>query len=142
LGPPRPQRFNVRRRFASTAWHCARACYFADAAGTAARFLAKADGPRVRAVGFVGWDTHIRRVRAPVARHLLGALDGALAAIRHMADSWRETGGRVHHEFGRTARINGTDGTDHGTGTVAFSPAAHSGRRMVADCGTEARPTL
>ena len=23
-------------------------------------------------------------------------------------------------EFGRTARVNGTNGTDHGTGTVAF----------------------
>src|SRR5512132_3871872 len=33
--------------------------YFAEAAGTAARFLAKPDGPRVGAVGFIGWDTHI-----------------------------------------------------------------------------------
>jgi uncharacterized protein (DUF1501 family) len=33
--------------------------FFADAAGTAARSLAKPDGPRVGAVGFVGWDTRI-----------------------------------------------------------------------------------
>ena len=37
-------------------------------------------------------------------------------------------------EFGRTARINGTDGTDHGTGTVAFlAGGALKGGRVVAD---------
>src|SRR5262249_10247688 len=33
--------------------------FFAEAAGTAARYLARPDGPRVGALGFVGWDTHI-----------------------------------------------------------------------------------
>ena len=41
--------------------------YFAEAAGTAARFLAKPDGPRVGAVGFIGWDTHINEGAAPVS---------------------------------------------------------------------------
>jgi uncharacterized protein (DUF1501 family) len=37
-------------------------------------------------------------------------------------------------EFGRTARINGTDGTDHGTGTVALlAGGALKGGRVVAD---------
>ena len=37
-------------------------------------------------------------------------------------------------EFGRTARINGTDGTDHGTGTVAFlAGGALQGGRVIAD---------
>jgi uncharacterized protein (DUF1501 family) len=37
-------------------------------------------------------------------------------------------------EFGRTAKINGTDGTDHGTGTVAFlTGGALRGGRVVAD---------
>jgi uncharacterized protein (DUF1501 family) len=37
-------------------------------------------------------------------------------------------------EFGRTARINGTNGTDHGTGTVAFlAGGALRGGRVVAD---------
>jgi len=37
-------------------------------------------------------------------------------------------------EFGRTARINGTQGTDHGTGTVAFlAGGALKGGRVVAD---------
>ena len=37
-------------------------------------------------------------------------------------------------EFGRTARINGTAGTDHGTATVAFlSGGAVKGGRVIAD---------
>ena len=110
--------------------------YFAEAAGTAARFLAKADGPRVGAVGFVGWDTHINEGAASgQLANLLGALDGALAAIEtNMGEAWRETVVAIITEFGRTARINGTDGTDHGTGTVAFlAGGALRGGRMVAD---------
>jgi uncharacterized protein (DUF1501 family) len=110
--------------------------YFAEAAGTAARFLAKADGPRVGAVGFVGWDTHINEGAASgQLANLLGALDGALAAIEtNMGEAWRETVVAIITEFGRTARINGTNGTDHGTGTVAvLAGGALRGGRMVAD---------
>jgi uncharacterized protein (DUF1501 family) len=110
--------------------------YFAEAAGAAARLLAKPDGPRVGAVGFVGWDTHINEGAASgQLANLLGALDGALAAIEsNMGDAWRETVVAVITEFGRTARINGTDGTDHGTGTVAFlAGGALRGGRMIAD---------
>jgi uncharacterized protein (DUF1501 family) len=110
--------------------------YFAEAAGTAARFLAKPDGPRVGAVGFVGWDTHINEGAASgQLANLLGALDGALAAIEtNMGDAWRETVVAVMTEFGRTARINGTNGTDHGTGTVAFlAGGALRGGRVIAD---------
>ena len=110
--------------------------YFADAAGTAARFLAKADGPRVGAVGFIGWDTHINEGAASgQLANLLGALDVALAAIEtNMGDAWRETVVAVVTEFGRTARINGTDGTDHGTGTVALLVGgALKGGRVIAD---------
>ena len=110
--------------------------YFAEAAGTAARFLAKPDGPRVGAMGFVGWDTHINEGAASgQLANLLGALDGALAAIEtNMGDAWRETVVAVVTEFGRTARINGTNGTDHGTGTVAFlAGGALRGGRVIAD---------
>ncbi len=110
--------------------------FFADAAGTAARYLARPDGPRVGALGFVGWDTHINEGAAMgQLANLLGALDGALAAVEtNMGDSWRETVVAVVTEFGRTARINGTDGTDHGTGTVAFlAGGALKGGRVIAD---------
>ena len=110
--------------------------YFADAAGTAGRFLARADGPRVGALGFVGWDTHINE-GATVGQlaNLLGALDGALAAVEtSMGEVWHETAVAVVTEFGRTAHINGTNGTDHGTGTVAFlAGGAIKGGRVIAD---------
>jgi uncharacterized protein (DUF1501 family) len=66
---------------------------------------------------------------------LLGALDGALAAIEtNMGPAWRDTVVVVVTEFGRTARINGTTGTDHGTGTVVFlAGGAIKGGRVIAD---------
>ncbi|TPQ28756.1 hypothetical protein C2U70_29135 [Bradyrhizobium guangdongense] len=110
--------------------------YFAEAAATAARYLARPDGPRVGAMGFVGWDTHIAEgaITGQLA-NLLGALDGAFAAVEtNMGQAWNETVVAVVTEFGRTARINGTNGTDHGTGTVAFlAGGALRGGRVVAD---------
>jgi uncharacterized protein (DUF1501 family) len=110
--------------------------YFAESAGTAAKFLARADGPRIGALAFDGWDTHADEgAMGGRLSTLLGALDGAVAAIEtEMKDSWRETAVVVVTEFGRTARINGTDGTDHGTGTVALlAGGALKGGRVVAD---------
>jgi uncharacterized protein (DUF1501 family) len=110
--------------------------YFAEAAGTAARLLARPDGPRVGAMGFVGWDTHVNEGAADgQLAGLLGALDAALAAIEsNMAQGWQQTAVVVITEFGRTARINGSNGTDHGTGTVALlAGGALKGGRVIAD---------
>ncbi|MBX9875630.1 MAG: DUF1501 domain-containing protein, partial [Beijerinckiaceae bacterium] len=47
---------------------------------------------------------------------------------------WKDTVVMVVTEFGRTARVNGTVGTDHGTGTVAFLVGgAVKGGRMIVD---------
>jgi uncharacterized protein (DUF1501 family) len=110
--------------------------YFAESAGTAAKFLARPDGPRIGALAFDGWDTHADEgvVNGRLA-NLLAALDGAIAAIEsEMKETWRDTVVAVITEFGRTARINGTDGTDHGTATVALlAGGALKGGRVVAD---------
>src|SRR5262249_61659282 len=56
--------------------------YFADAAGTAARYLARPDGPRVGALAFNGWDTHINEgIAVGLLANLFGALDGAFHAV-------------------------------------------------------------
>jgi len=110
--------------------------YFAEAAGAAARFLATPGGPRIGALAFDGWDTHVDEgaMKGRLAS-LLGALDGALAAVAsEMAAVWQETVVAVVTEFGRTAHMNGNDGTDHGTATVALlAGGALNGGRVIAD---------
>jgi uncharacterized protein (DUF1501 family) len=110
--------------------------YFAEATGAAAKFMARSDGPRIGALAFDGWDTHAAEGAASGRlADLLGALDGAIAAVESgMGDSWKETIIAVITEFGRTARINGTEGTDHGTATVALlAGGALKGGHVIAD---------
>jgi uncharacterized protein (DUF1501 family) len=110
--------------------------YFSEAAGTAAKFLAQPDGPRVGALALDGWDTHFNEgIAQGRLSQLLGSLDAALAAIKsNMGSAWRETVVALATEFGRTARINGTAGTDHGTATVALLVGgALKGGRVIAD---------
>jgi uncharacterized protein (DUF1501 family) len=110
--------------------------YFAEAAGTAAKFLAQPDGPRVGALALDGWDTHVNEgIAQGRLSQLLGALDDALNAVKsNMGPAWQETVVVLATEFGRTARINGTDGTDHGTATVALLVGgALKGGRVIAD---------
>ena len=110
--------------------------YFSEAAATAARFLARPDGPRVGALALGGWDTHYNEgVATGQLAQLLGALDASLGAVRDsMGPAWRETVVVLVTEFGRTARINGTSGTDHGTGTVMLlAGGALKGGRVIAD---------
>jgi len=119
--------------------------YFTEAASGAARFMARPDGPRVGALAFDGWDTHANEGAAHGRLSaLLGALDGALAAIESgMGTAWSETAIAVITEFGRTARINGTEGTDHGTATVALlAGGALKGGRVIADWPGVAETTL
>jgi uncharacterized protein (DUF1501 family) len=102
----------------------------------ASRLMAAADGPRIAALAFDGWDTHANE-GGPVGRlaQLLSGLDGALAEFESgLGEHWRDTVVVVATEFGRTARINGTEGTDHGTGTVALlAGGAIKGGRVISD---------
>jgi uncharacterized protein (DUF1501 family) len=110
--------------------------YFAEVAGASAKFLASADGPRVGAVAVDGWDTHVNEgAVGGRLSNLLGALDAAIAAFETgMGAAWSETVVTLITEFGRTARVNGNDGTDHGTGTIAILVGgALKGERVIAD---------
>src|SRR5674476_436081 len=103
---------------------------------SAAKLMAADDGPRIAALAFDGWDTHANE-GGPVGRlaQLLSGLDGALAEFESgLGERWRDTAVVVATEFGRTARINGTEGTDHGTGTIALlAGGAVKGGRAIAD---------
>ncbi|MBV1703822.1 MAG: DUF1501 domain-containing protein [Hyphomicrobiales bacterium] len=102
----------------------------------AAKLLAADAGPRVAALAFDGWDTHIAEGGATGRlAQLLGGLDGALQAFKEkLGPAWADTTILAVTEFGRTVHINGTTGTDHGTGTVAFlAGGAVKGGRVIAD---------
>ena len=102
----------------------------------ATKVMAADDGPRIAALAFDGWDTHANE-GGPVGRlaQLLSGLDGALGEFQSgLGERWRDTVVVVATEFGRTARINGTEGTDHGTGTIALlAGGAVKGGRVIAD---------
>jgi uncharacterized protein (DUF1501 family) len=102
----------------------------ATAAGT---MLAAPDGPRVAALELGGWDTHTGQNNR--LTQALSQLDAGLDALKTaMGESWRRAVVMVMTEFGRTARMNGTNGTDHGTGTVSFvAGGAVSGGKVVAN---------
>ena len=85
----------------------------------AGRLLAAEDGPRLAALEAEGWDTHAHQ--APRLTAALKSLDDGLVALKAgLGEAWRQTAVLVVTEFGRTVRVNGSGGTDHGTGTAAF----------------------
>ncbi|MGX5799998.1 DUF1501 domain-containing protein [Bradyrhizobium sp. Arg314] len=102
----------------------------------AARLMAADDGPRIAALAFDGWDTHVNEGGATGRlANLLGGLDGAFEEFeKGLGSRWKDTAIVAITEFGRTARINGTVGTDHGTATVALlAGGAIKGGRVIAD---------
>ncbi|MBO0906053.1 DUF1501 domain-containing protein [Jiella sonneratiae] len=109
---------------------------FRTLASGAARLLAKEDGPRLAAISYEGWDTHVQEGadHGRLARNL-SALDLSLDDLAQgLGPAWRDTVVAVVTEFGRTAWGNGGGGTDHGTGTTAFLlGGAVRGGRVIAD---------
>ncbi|MBT8477395.1 MAG: DUF1501 domain-containing protein [Gemmatimonadetes bacterium] len=97
-----------------------------------ARFVGQADGPNVAAVEFGGWDTHANQGMAGGSLdRLLGQLaEGIMAFREEVGTTWADTTMVVMTEFGRTARPNGTGGTDHGTAGagLVIGPGVSRGR--------------
>jgi len=109
---------------------------YAETVRAAAGFLRQEDGPQVAVFDTSGWGTHANEggAQGQLATRLAG-LDAALATLRQeLGPAWRDTAVLAVTEFGRTADINGTRGTDHGTATVALlAGGAVAGGRVLAD---------
>lgn len=108
---------------------------FGQAAKTAAGFLLREDGPRVAVLETSGWDTHANQgAEQGALATRLAALDAGLRALRtELGPAWDRTVVLVATEFGRTVAVNGTRGTDHGTGAAAFLVGGGVRGRVVAD---------
>src|SRR5262252_265392 len=108
----------------------------AEVVRAAAGFLRREDGPKVAVFDTSGWDTHANEGGAQgLLAGRLGELDAGLATLhQELGPAWQHTAVLLVTEFGRTAGINGTRGTDHGTATVAFlAGGAVAGGRVIAD---------
>ncbi|PDH65770.1 MAG: hypothetical protein CNE89_10675 [Sphingomonadaceae bacterium MED-G03] len=119
----------------------------------AARLLGPREGARVMMIESNGWDTHSGQ-----APRMAGQLKGVDALVAALADglgpAWQETLLIVATEFGRTVAINGTGGTDHGTGglMMLMGGALPGGGQVDADWpglapaalldGRDLRPTI
>ncbi|MFL1462851.1 DUF1501 domain-containing protein [Roseococcus sp. DSY-14] len=109
---------------------------FVAEAQAAARIMSRPDGPRVAALSVTGWDTHAAQGTAQGAlAQRLGLLDQALGALRDgLAPAWADTVVAVVTEFGRTAALNGSRGTDHGAASAALLLGGRvAGGRVLAD---------
>ena len=88
---------------------------------------------RIAAFSLNGWDTH-RRQDVALPRSIAKLADILIALKEELGPVWEKTAVLAVTEFGRTVRLNGTLGTDHGTGgAMVFAGGALRGRQVVAD---------
>jgi len=109
---------------------------YVEVINAAAGFLKRDDGPQVAVFDTTGWDTHANEGSAEgQLAGRLAALDAGLRTLKEqMGPVWNNTAVVLATEFGRTAAINGTRGTDHGTGAAAFLlGGAIKGGRVITD---------
>ncbi|GIL40381.1 DUF1501 domain-containing protein [Roseiterribacter gracilis] len=91
-------------------------------ATAAGKMLAEANGPRIAVLELGGWDTHAGQgaARGRFAGAATALADSLVALRTSLGPAWQDTVIAVATEFGRTAAVNGTGGTDHGTAGAAF----------------------
>ncbi len=131
------------------------AARYLETVRAAAGFLVREDGPRVAVFETTGWDTHANEGGAEGQLAVrLAALDSGLETLKNsLGPVWSRSVVMLVTEFGRTVAVNGTRGTDHGTGAAAFVlGGAVQGGRVRADWpglaasalyeGRDLRPTL
>ena len=107
----------------------------------AAELLLRPGGATVAVLELGGWDTHANQAAPQGAlANNLRTLDATLATLREVLSApeaqgaWGRTVVVVASEFGREVAVNGTLGTDHGTGGAAFVlGGAVRGGRVLAD---------
>jgi uncharacterized protein (DUF1501 family) len=124
---------------AGMAGESARSAYpdrIAAVARMAAGLMRSDGGPEIAVIEAGGWDTHANQGGAKgILAVRLAGLDKAMKSLTDgLGPLWQQTAVLIATEFGRTAAINGTRGTDHGTGGCAFLVGgAVRGGQIIAD---------
>jgi uncharacterized protein (DUF1501 family) len=111
---------------------------FPALAQRAAEFLNQPDGPQAAVLELGGWDSHASQTNPNAGTaNALRNLDAGLVALRDglvAGGAWPRTVVVVATEFGREVAINGTLGSDHGSGGAAFVlGGAIKGGRVIGD---------
>ena len=112
---------------------------------TAGRLVAADGGPAIAVLSLDGFDTHASQGAADgQLANRLKALDEVVAGLQQgLGPAWGRTVVVVATEFGRTARVNGTGGTDHGTAsTLILAGGALKTGGLVGDWPTLAQGRL
>lgn len=92
---------------------------FVDLARSCAKLLANENDINCAMLEVGGWDTHNNQVGR--LNRQLQELDSGIAALKsELSEQWQDTVVIVATEFGRTAKENGTGGTDHGSASAMF----------------------
>jgi uncharacterized protein (DUF1501 family) len=92
---------------------------FSYLAKNCGELLSRNDSANCAMLELGGWDTH--NSQALRLNRQFGILDDGLGELKNaLGDTWKDTVVIVTTEFGRTVAINGTKGTDHGTGSAMF----------------------
>jgi uncharacterized protein (DUF1501 family) len=113
---------------------------YPDKVGAVARMAAELmrsdGGPEIAVIEASGWDTHANQggAKGILATRLAGLDKGLKSLADGLGPLWPQTAVLVVTEFGRTAAVNGTRGTDHGTGGCSFLVGgAVRGGQVIAD---------
>jgi uncharacterized protein (DUF1501 family) len=97
---------------------------------------------RIASLDINGWDTHSNQgsEQGRLANQLQLLAKGLSQFRSGMGSDWQQTAVLVVTEFGRTVRVNGSGGTDHGTASLAMLLGGKvRGGRWLGDWPTLAR---
>ena len=111
----------------------------------ASELMRSEGGPEIAVIEASGWDTHANQggAKGVLATRLAGLDQGLKSLADGLGPLWPHSAVLVVTEFGRTAAVNGTRGTDHGTGGCAFLVGgAVRGGQVIADWPSLSRSAL
>lgn len=106
---------------------------FVNLAKNCGKLMREKNGPSCAMLEINGWDTHNNLVQRISDR--LSELDDGIAMLKtQLGAQWKNTAVIMATEFGRTVKVNGTKGSDHGRASALFlAGGAVAGGQVLGD---------